>query len=93
MTHTEYSVEDSSISTSKSFGRAVKEYPVYVYSEWNNSFHASDSYIVATTEPTDEYRLLANLCINRRELLIAVQALVDQRVKTAYELFKLSREY
>jgi len=93
MTYTEYGVEDIGISTSRSFAKAVKEYPVYVYSEWNNSFHASDSYIVATTEPTDEHKQLANLCINRRNLLIAVQALVDQRVKTAHELFKLSRDY
>ena len=90
---TEYMIEDPDVSLARSFAKDVKEYPVYVYSEWNNSFHASDSYIVATTEPTDEHKQLANLCINRRELLVAVQSLVDQRVKTAYELFKLSRDY
>jgi len=90
---TEYMIEDPDVSLARSFAKAVKEYPVYVYSEWNNSFHASDNYIVATSEPTNEHKQLANLCINRRELLVAVQSLVDQRVKTAHELFKLSREY
>ena len=93
MKYTEYEVEDCDTSTSKSFAKAVKVFPVYVYPEWNNSFHASDSYIVATNEPTAENKLVANLCINRRELLVAVQSLVDQRVRVAHELFKLSREY
>ena len=90
---TEYMVEDPDVCIARSFAKSVKEYPVYVYSEWNNSFHASDSYIVATNEPTAENKLLAKLCINRRELLVAFKSLVEQRVKTAHELFKLSREY
>ena len=90
MEYTEYQLEDGT-STANSFARAVKEFPVYVYSEWNNSFHASDSYIVATNEATQNRDcLLAN---NRKELRAAVQSLVDQRVRAAHELFKLSREY
>ena len=90
---TEYMIEDSSsgISIARLFARAVKSFPAYVWNEWNGSFHASDSYIVASSEAdVKEDFVLVN---NRRELLVAVQSLMDQRVKAAHELFKLSREY
>ena len=90
---TEYMIEDSGsgISIARLFARAVKSFPVYVWNEWNGSFHASDSYIVASSKAdVKEDFILVN---NRRELLVAVQSLMDQRVKAAHELFKLSREY
>ena len=67
--YTEYDLDEYSVSDFIS--RSVKVFPVYVYTELNN--------IVATNElPTDKHKLLANLCTNRHELLVAVQALVDQ---------------
>ena len=67
--YTEYDLDRYSVSDFIS--RSVKVFPVYVYTELNN--------IVATNElPTDEHKLLVNLCIDRHELLVAVQSLVDQ---------------
>jgi hypothetical protein len=83
MFYYDFDLEDCSISTTEQFARAVTSFPVYVYTVWNGSFHASDSYIVVNDRPFGDHLSKPDCMLvnNGRELLVAVQSLVDQRDK------------